>query len=320
MNEGAYGTRMCMAEHAECAWRTVEIGAGGKSTACRRILKKEEKNMLYHIGVIIISSIAVLILLYLLAVIPRILYRPDRSPLMGSYYAHRGLHDNLGEAPENSMAAFRKAVDAGYGIELDVQLTKDKIPVVFHDETLIRICGAQGKVRDFTYEELQQFTLCKSGERIPLLADFLKMVDGKVPLIIEIKAYEKAGRVCTEADKLIRQYKGKYCIESFDPRAVRWYRMHRPEVVRGQLSTDFNRPGCRESAVLFMIQYLLTNWLCRPDFIAYDHHYKKNLSRKIVCNLFGALSVAWTIRSQKELELARDSYELFIFEGFIPAE
>ena len=72
---------------------------------------------------------------------PRMMGRPDYAPLMGHYYAHRGLHDNETDAPENSMAAFRKAVDTGYGIELDVQLTKDRIPVVFHDESLKRVCG-----------------------------------------------------------------------------------------------------------------------------------------------------------------------------------
>ena len=93
---------------------------------------------------------------YLWAILPRMTARPDRSPLLAQRcYAHRGLHDNATDAPENSMAAFRKAVEAGYGIELDVQLSKDRIPVVFHDETLRRVCGVEGKVRDYTFEELQ---------------------------------------------------------------------------------------------------------------------------------------------------------------------
>lgn len=263
---------------------------------------------------------ALLVLVYLVAVMPRMMHRPDASVLFGNYYAHRGLHDNESQAPENSMAAFRKAVEAGYGIELDVQLTKDMVPVIFHDETLKRVCGAEGKVFDYTYEELQQFRLCNSQERIPMLEEFLQMVAGRVPLIIEIKAYGRAAQVCKAADELIAKYQGVYCIESFDPRAVAWYRKHRPEVIRGQLSSNFRKSERKENLGMFFIHYLLANCYCKPDFIAYDHHYKKNLSRRLACNLYGALSVAWTIRSQAELDEARDEFSLFIFEKFRPEE
>lgn len=233
------------------------------------------------------------------------------------YYAHRGFHDNKSDAPENSMRAFRKAVDAGYGIELDVQLTKDRIPVVFHDETLKRVCQAPGRVRDYTYEELQKLTLCGSDQRIPKFEDFLNLVDGKVPLIIELKIHENAAEVCSRADALIRKYKGVYCIESFHPLAVRWYEKHRPEVVRGQLSSNFARTEKREPIYYWVVHHLLTNVLCRPDFIAYDHRFRENLSRRL-CRKMGALSVAWTVKSQKELEACRKDFDLFIFEGFIP--
>lgn len=259
----------------------------------------------------------VLIALYLLAIMPRMTNRPDVTPLLGKHYAHRGLHDNNSDAPENSMAAFRKAVEAGYGIELDVQLTKDRIPVVFHDETLNRVCGVPGKVRDFTFHELQQFPLCKSQERIPLFADFLKLVDGKVPLIVEIKVHERASTVCGKANELLQNYKGTYCVESFHPFAMKWYKEHRPEIIRGQLSTYFDKPGRKESPPEMLVHYLLTNFLCRPDFIAYDHLHKHNFSRK-VCQIFRPLNVTWTIKSQAELDESRKDFDLFIFEGFIP--
>lgn len=267
----------------------------------------------------VISIIFVIILLlYLWLIKPRLFKNADAAPLMGYYYAHRGLHDNATEAPENSMAAFKKAVDAGYGIELDVQLTKDRIPVVFHDETLKRVCGVDGNVRDYTYEELQQFRLCKSNERIPLFADFLKLVDGKVPLIIEIKIHENADTVCSIADELIKEYKGPYCIESFHTMAVKWYRKHRPEVIRGQLSTDFSKPGKKESWYQCMVHYLLGNFMGRPDFIAYNHRHKNNISRLLCRHLFGALSVAWTVRSREALDACEKDFDLFIFEGFAP--
>ena len=136
---------------------------------------------------ILLIVLVVLAVLYFLMIMPRMLHKPDTAPFKEWLYAHRGLHDNATEAPENSMAAFRKAVDAGFGIELDIQLTKDRIPVVFHDFTLKRVCGGEGKICDYTYEELQQFHLCESTEKIPKFEDVLQMVDGKVPLIVEFK-------------------------------------------------------------------------------------------------------------------------------------
>lgn len=264
--------------------------------------------------------LAVILLAYLFAIMPRMTGRPSFSPLMGWHYAHRGLHDNKTDAPENSMAAIRKAVDAGYGIEFDVQLTKDRIPVVFHDETLKRVCGAEGNVRDYTYEELQAFPLLGSEERIPRFADVLEAVGGRVPLVIEMKIHENPAEVCATADALLRHYNGPYCMESFHPMAVNWYRRNRPEVIRGQLSANFNSPTEKESFTKFLVHHLLTNLLARPDFIAYSHTAKGNLSRRLCGRLFGALSVAWTIRSQEQLDACRKDFDLFIFEGFIPKD
>lgn len=268
----------------------------------------------------IIVTLEILIIVYLGAIMPRRHGHPDYSPLKGWYYAHRGLHDNKTQAPENSMAAFIKAVNAGYGMELDVQLTKDRIPVVFHDESLKRVCGVPGNVRDYTYKELQQFPLLQSSERIPRFADFLEMVDGKVPLIVEIKIHEDVDVVCSTVDELLREYKGVYCIESFNPLAVKWYKDHRPEVIRGQLSSNFRVADHNKTWYLEIIHYLLSNVFCRPDFIAYDWRFRKNISRRLCTKLFGALSVAWTVKSQEVLDQCRADFDLFIFEGFIPRE
>ena len=267
---------------------------------------------------IIIAILLLLAALYLFLIMPRMTARPDASALMGRYYAHRGLHDNKSEAPENSMAAFKKAVDAGYGIELDVQLTRDRIPVVFHDETLKRVCGAEGNVRDYTFEELQNFRLLSSDERIPKFEDMLALVNGRVPLIVEIKIHESADEVCPKVDALLAGYAGPYCIESFHPFAVRWYRRYRPQVIRGQLSADFNTAKHKETFSEMLVHHLLSNVLARPDFIAYCHTHKRNPSRILCRKVFGALSVAWTIRSQEQLDASRDDFDLFIFEQFIP--
>jgi glycerophosphoryl diester phosphodiesterase len=268
----------------------------------------------------ILFPLLLLCVLYLWAIKPRTRNRPDLSPLLGQkYYAHRGLHDNRSDAPENSMAAFRKAVEAGYGIEFDVQLTKDRIPVVFHDETLDRVCGVPGKVRDFTFEELQAFSLLGTDQRIPRFSEFLKLVDGRVPLIVEIKVHEPADNVCRIIAPMLLDYKGVYCVESFHPMAVKWYREHYPQVIRGQLSSNFTKPDKKENLSQKAVHHLLTNFLCRPDFIAYDCRFRGNLSRKL-CQIFKPLNVTWTVKSQAELDACRKDFDVFIFEGFIPGE
>ena len=255
--------------------------------------------------------------LYAFLVAPRMTNKPDVSVLKGVHYAHRGLHDNETDAPENSMKAFQKAVEAGYGMEMDIQLTKDKIPVVFHDETLNRMCGVEGKVWEYTFEELQAFKLAKSEERIPKFEDVLKLVDGKVPLIIEYKLDVPSTEVCEIADPMLQNYNGVYCIESFHPFAVKWYREHRPEVIRGQLSQDFSKEEKYKGKLIYWgLSNLLTNVLTRPDFIAYNHRDADIFSRKF-CSLLGALPVAYTIKSQEEYEKAKDQFELFIFDSFI---
>lgn len=254
---------------------------------------------------------------YAFLVAPRMTGKPDMSVLRGVHYAHRGLHDNRSDAPENSMKAFQKAVDAGYGIEMDIQLSKDKVPVVFHDETLNRMCGVDGKVWEYTLEELQQMKLAGSDETIPAFADVLALIDGKVPLIIEYKLDVVSTEVCEIADPMLQAYSGVYCIESFHPYAVKWYRENRPEVIRGQLSQDFSRTEqYKGKAVYRLLSHLLTNVLTRPDFIAYNHHHADMFSRK-VCSLMGALPVAYTIKSREEYEKVKDQFELFIFDSFI---
>lgn len=267
---------------------------------------------------IILIVLAVLIVLYLLAIMPRLGHKKDKEALMHVHYAHRGLHDNSTDAPENSMKAFRKAVKAGYGIELDVQLSKDRVPVVFHDFTLERACGKEGKVCDYTWDELKTFKLFDSEETIPRFEDVLALVKGKVPLIVELKVEWMEIYVCTVVDELLRIYKGTYCIESFNPLVLLWYRRYHNNVIRGQLSDGFLKSGEFHGVLYAVLQNLLLNWMTKPDFIAYNHKYAGNLSRKICHGLYRNLAVAWTIKSKKELEQAAGRFDLFIFDSFIP--
>lgn len=260
--------------------------------------------------------------LYMLAIMPRMFKRPDREPFIHVLYAHRGLHDNKTDAPENSMKAFEKAVEAGYGIELDIQLSRDHVPVIFHDFTLERVCGAEGKVCEYTYEELQQFRLCGSDEKIPRLVDVLRLVNGKVPLIIEFKVEWQDSELCYAAELLLQNYEGVYCIESFNPLVLFWYRRNNRKVMRGQLSDAFGRNGGDEyhSPLYCALENLLFNFLTKPDFIAYNHKFYKNRARCICRYVYGGLAAAWTIKSQEELDARREDFDLFIFDSFIPKE
>lgn len=269
---------------------------------------------------VVLWCAVILGVLYLLAIMPRMLHKPDTEPFKKVLYAHRGLFDNATNAPENSLAAFQKAVDAGYGIELDIQLTKDKIPVVFHDFTLDRVCGVKGKVCDFTYEELLKFPLSGSDQRIPKFSEVLSLVDGRVPLIVEFKIELADMSLCPIADEMLRNYKGLYCMESFNPLGVFWYRRHHKEIVRGQLSDGFNREGEYTGALYFILEQLLLNFLTKPDFIAFNHKYANMLSRRLCRNLYHNTAAAWTIRNEEELKAAKENFDIFIFDSFVPKQ
>lgn len=259
-----------------------------------------------------------LICLYFLMIMPHMSGRPDVSPFLDVYYAHRGLHDNSSGRPENSLPAFLMAVKEGYGIEMDVQLTKDEQVVVFHDNTLKRVCGLEAPVNSRTYEELRELSLLGTKERIPLFSEVLQAVDGQVPLIVEIKMVNSRTKVCGLVDRVLQGYQGHYCVESFHPLAVWWYKRHRPKIVRGQLSADFIKEDGRETFPMWIVHHLLTNFITRPDFIAYSHKGAGVWARRLCRRLYRNLSVAWTICSEAELEAAKDQFDLFIFEGFRP--
>ncbi len=264
-----------------------------------------------------IFVILLFIVCYLFLILPRMFHKPDRSFLYGRHYAHRGLFDNDSDAPENSLGAFRHAVEAGYGIELDVQLSKDNVPVVFHDASLARMCGVDGHVWEYTLSELQQMHLAGSSATIPTFAEALAVIDRKVPIIVEYKLDVAQTTVCELGNDLLNAYGGPYCIECFHPLALIWYRKNRPDIIRGQLCEEFWRlEQYRNNPLLFLLSQLLTNVATRPDFIAYNHKHASNLSRRL-CRRFGALSVAWTIKSEAEYEAVKDDFDLFIFDSFL---
>ncbi len=234
----------------------------------------------------------------------------------GKKFAHRGLWD--AESPENSLAAFKKAVDAGFGIEFDIHKTRDGRVVVFHDDTLSRMCGVDGRVEDMTLAELKELRLLGTDQSIPTLEEMLALVDGRVPLLVELKGESTATGLCPVADAILSQYKGDYIIESFNPLLVRWYKNNRPDVVRGQLFCNLNNGKKVKKLIYTLITLLLTNLLARPHFLARGQDSAHNLSFLICKNLFRAPVFVWTVRGQDEIPA--DTREGIIFEGFIPKE
>lgn len=257
-------------------------------------------------------------ILYLGSIMPRLVDRPEPMPKV--YYAHRGLHDNDAGVPENTLAAFRRAVEHGYGMELDVQLTKDGQVVVAHDFHLRRICGVDAEIDSLTYEELQQYPVFGSDQRIPLFSDVLELVDGRVPLIVEIKYKNSGSRICEKAQAILQNYHGVYCVESFHPQAVFWYRTHCPELCRGQLSSNYQKHDGQQGLVYHIMRHLMTNFLTAPDFIAYDCRDWRAVSMTICRRLYRCPSVAWTVKSQEQLDQIRNYFDYFIFEGFLPED
>ena len=312
----------------------------------------------------ILIILAALAALWLLAIRPNDGRQDRLRPFEETYIAHRGLHsagntDLPAEAaalaegrsdnavvrvdqtdfrkfiPENSMTAFRRAVEAGYGIELDVQLTADGQVVVIHDPDPARVTGVHGNVHEMTYAELSRLRLGPGGdaddggseesgeestaERIPLFADVLALVNGRVPLIVEIKPEGEPLRTVEATAALLSDYQGVFCVESFHPMVLVWLKKHCPEMLRGQLSTDFGKDGVNIPAYQRgALTNLLVNFLAKPDFIAYRHIHKNQPSYRICRRLYRAVHAAWTIRSQDELDRARDVFTVFIFEGFEP--
>lgn len=267
---------------------------------------------------IVLIVVLVILIIYMLLIKPRNQAIHDWKPFQEQLYAHRGFWDMKKNIPENSKAAFKRAVDAGYGIELDVQLTKDRIPVVFHDFTLERMTGKTGKVCEYTYDELKELKLNGTDENIPLFSEFLDIVGGKVPFILEYKVEGMDFSVCPIVNKMLAGYDGQYIIESFNPVALSWYRTNRNDIIRGQLSCHFRWKDGYRKPLYFFLTNLMFNWITRPDFIAYNHEDQNGMSFRMATNFFRAKPVAWTIRSQVELDKAKENFKIFIFEGFTP--
>ncbi|MCE6959932.1 phosphodiesterase [Cereibacter sphaeroides] len=237
--------------------------------------------------------------------------------------AHRALHDRAGGRPENSPAAVRAAVEAGYGIEIDLQLSADGAAMVFHDEALDRLTGATGPVSARSAAELAGIRLRDSDEGIPTLGRILGIVDGRVPLVIEIKDQDGAlgptvGPLEAATARALEGYAGPVAVMSFNPHSIAEMARLAPHLPRGLVTCSYNPQDWAPTPA-----ETCERLRAIPDFdrvgASFISHEAADLSRPRVAELkaAGAAILCWTIRSPTDEAKARRIADNVTFEGYL---
>lgn len=228
------------------------------------------------------------------------------------FIAHRGLFNRV-DTPENSIAAFEKAAQKGYAIEFDVNMTMDGYLVVFHDSTLKRMTGIKNDITTLNLNEIKKLKLIGTEHRIPTFEDVLMRINGRVPLMIEIKSNNKYEELMEKAIKLLEKYNGEYVIESFDPRIIYWLKKNAPDITRGQLSAK-NIREVKNKAMKSLLGNMAFNTFTKPDFVSYQYtnvdktFYNKQKKK-------GRAVAVWTVKSKEEYLKVKDNCDMVIFEN-----
>lgn len=227
--------------------------------------------------------------------------------------AHRGFHEK--NVPENSLLAFSKAIEKGYAIELDVQLLSDNTVVVFHDESLARMTGNDGYLRFLSKKDLKSLTLKGSKETIPTLEEVLKLVDGKVPLLIEIKNKHKVGDLEQAVIDLLKNYQGEYAVQSFNPYSLGYFRQHAPNILRGQLAGYLKNEKISWFKKFLLKRMHFNKKISQPNFISYE---AATLPNRFVRKFKNLPLLAWSVKSKEEYLKIVKYCDNIIFEKFEP--
>ncbi len=255
------------------------------------------------------------------AIKPRTKGKPDMTVFSAYDYANGGLHDFCREVPDNTIKAYDKALKHGYGIIMDVRLTKDGIPVAFTDHELWRLCGIEGTVEDMTFDEIAQIKLAETEYTAPALKEALEFVDGQVPVLLNLRTYgDNYESLAEAAAAVIEQYDGIIAVESMDYRCVRWFTRNLPHIIRGQMfekNIDFGN-----TVITFLRQFaknwLLTNCLTKPDFISSHVVDSRSLSLRFCKLLYHVPVMHWNVKTMKEYEKARMNDAIVSFEDIKP--
>ncbi len=236
-----------------------------------------------------------------------------KSWLVENYIAHRGFHDQ--DAPENSLLAFENAIKKGYAIELDVHLISDGEIVVIHDDTLKRMTSKDGYVKNLKSEDLKDYKLLGTEQYIPTLNQVLELVNGQVPILIEIKNNGKVGELESKLHQILQAYNGEYAVQSFNPYSLQWFNLNAPEVLRGQLSGYLRGTKLGFFKKFALKRMLLNKSVSKPHFISYEAEALPNAYVKRYKNL---PLLCWTVRSQEQYNKVIKHCDNIIFEGFEP--
>jgi glycerophosphoryl diester phosphodiesterase len=229
--------------------------------------------------------------------------------------AHRGLHDKSRGIPENSMGAFRAAVEANLPIELDVQITRDGSLFIMHDFNTKRVTGVDFETRELELAMLGDFRLLGTEYSIPLFSEVLELVDGRVPILVEIKSEEfRTGLLEQKVYEALSEYSGEVAVESFDPLSIRYMRKKYPGCIIGQLSYDFEGKDDIPRPVIWLLKNCKLNFLSHPDFIAYDIKAMPKKFLKPLKDGGERAIIGWTVRTDDDVEFAERVCDNYIFE------
>ena len=236
-----------------------------------------------------------------------------KSWLVEMPIAHRGLHDK--NTPENSLAAFSKAIEKGFAIELDVQLLADETVVVFHDNSLSRMTGNDGYIKFLNKNDLKVLKLKGTKEHIPTFEEVLKLVDGRTPLLIEIKNTQKVGKLEQKVIDLLKNYNGEFAVQSFNPFSLQYFKNHAPNILRGQLSGSFKGEKLAWFKKILLKRLAFNKNVSHPNFISYEY---TALPNRYVKKYKDIPLLAWTLRSKEEYLKVVKYCDNIIFENFVP--
>ncbi len=231
--------------------------------------------------------------------------------------AHRGLHNINASIPENSLPAFEKAVKKNFPVEMDVRILKDDTVVVFHDLSLERLTGINSLLGSMSSSALNEISLLNTKEKIPTLNEVLALINGRVPALIEIKNEGKTGHLEPELLKILKNYKGEFAVQSFNPFSLFWFKKNAPGIPRGQLSSGsgFLKTGIFKEMI---ISYMF-NRKVKPHFISFDINSFTEL--KIAgLRKKGIPILSWTIKNNEDLKKAKKYSDNYIFELINPED
>ena len=256
-----------------------------------------------------------------LAVKPRIWNKPDISEIQRFDFAHRGFHDPEKKIPENSLAAFRAAIEHGYGISLDVRITRDGVPVVFADSRLDRLTGTNGTVENSILDELKTLYLDGTDEQIPTLAEALELIDAQVPVLVNLMTADGNHEILSDLTcEVLDAYEGVFAVESLDFRVLRWFKKQRNEYIRGQKADYSYRSGYRFLDVIldFLTASLLLNFLTCPDYVSANIDYRRTPSLFICRLLYRVPIMDGLVTTLEDYELVRTDGSIVVFEEIEP--